>query len=214
MGDSIQQGLQALVTQNAGMRVVAVLCAALVVYVMVTAWLFIVERQWDRLSVAALARVAALAVMAYVVSKVLTGIVIDPRPYLIAHTHPPIPIARDNGFPSDHVLLAALLTASLWWVERRALVPFAVGTLLVMGGRLGVGAHHTIDVLGSVLIVVVAAAVSGALPLPDAWDRPLPQPWRRSERVRYHPTHGGRRHGGRRHDGRRQGIPTRNRPEG
>jgi len=50
-----------------------------------------------------------------------------------------------------------------------------------MGGRLGVGAHHTIDVLGSVLIVVVVAAVSGALPLPDAWDRPLSQPWRRAE---------------------------------
>jgi len=181
MSDSIQQGLQSLAMQNSITRAATVLCAALVVYVMITAWLFIVERHWDRLTVTAFARVAVLVAMAYLVSKALGGVIIDPRPYLVAHTHLLIPVARDNGFPSDHVLLAALLTASLWWIERRAVAPFAVGTLLVMVGRLGAGAHHTIDVLGSVLIVGVGAAVIDWLPLPGAWGRSLPQPWRRSE---------------------------------
>jgi membrane-associated phospholipid phosphatase len=40
-------------------------------------------------------------------------------------------------------------------------------------GRLGVGAHHTLDVLGSLAIAVVAALVAALLPLPAAWRRPL-----------------------------------------
>ncbi len=95
------------------------------------------------------------------------------------HVRPLIPVARDNGFPSDHTLLAAFLTAALWWIDRRALAAFAVGTLLVMVGRLGVGAHHTLDVLGAVGIVAAAALVVAALPLPVAWNRPLlPPRWR------------------------------------
>lgn len=186
MGDRIQQTLQSLAMQNSVTRAAAVLCAALGIYVMVTAWLFIVERRWTRLTVATVARMAGLAVVAYVVSKALTAVIVDPRPFLVAHARPLIPTARDNGFPSDHVLLAALLTASLWWIERRALAPFAAATLLVMVGRLGVGAHHTIDVLGSVLIVVVSAALIDRLPLPSAANRPLPQPWRRLKVVSGH----------------------------
>jgi len=45
--------------------------------------------------------------------------------------------------------------------------------VLVMIGRLGVGAHHTLDVLGSVAIVAVAARVARAIPLPARWAAPL-----------------------------------------
>lgn len=91
----------------------------------------------------------------------------------MAHTHSLIPVSHDNGFPSDHTLLAAALTASLWWIDRRLLLAFAGGTLLVMLGRLGVGVHHTLDVLGAVGIAAVAAVVVRAVPLPATWDRPL-----------------------------------------
>ncbi len=50
---------------------------------------------------------------------------------------------------------------------------FAVGTVLVMLGRLGIGAHHTEDVLGSAAIMVVAAFVSRVAPFPLTWGRPL-----------------------------------------
>jgi len=97
----------------------------------------------------------------------------------VEQAHPLIPVVRDNGFPSAHTLRAATLTATLWWIDRRALAAFAVGTLLVMAGRLGIGAHHTIDVLGAVGIVVTAALVVAALSLPMAWNRPLlPPRWR------------------------------------
>ncbi|HEX8035798.1 MAG TPA: phosphatase PAP2 family protein, partial [Ktedonobacterales bacterium] len=93
--------------------------------------------------------------------------------YVVAHQQPIVPIAHDNGFPSDHTLMAMVLTTSLWWLWRRFVPYFAVGTLLVMLGRLGIGAHHTFDVVGSVVIVLVVALVVGMLPLPRAWTTPI-----------------------------------------
>jgi membrane-associated phospholipid phosphatase len=70
-------------------------------------------------------------------------------------------------------LLVSALWASLWWIDRRWLGAFVVGVVLVGLGRLGVGAHHTLDVVGSLAIAAGAALVVALLPLPAAWQRPI-----------------------------------------
>jgi membrane-associated phospholipid phosphatase len=171
--DAIQQTIENLAVHNAIARPIIILCAVALVYLLGAAWLLVVTRRLNHLSLAVAARIVGLGVLAYVASKVLSAVVVDPRPYLVTHTHPLIATARDNGFPSDHVLLVAWLTASLWWIDRRWIAAFAAGVILVMIGRLGVGAHHTLDVLGSVTIVVVAALIARAIPLPAQWSAPL-----------------------------------------
>ncbi len=173
MHDVIQQGVQALATQNTVTREVAVLCATVVIALLAAAWLVVAVRHRRTLTLTPMARIAALAVLALLLAKVSTHVISDPRPYLVDHVAPLTPLTRDNGFPSDHTLLAAVLAASLWWIDRRLIVPFAVGVVLVMLGRLGVGAHHTIDVLGSVAITLVAAFIVRALPVPARWNAPL-----------------------------------------
>jgi len=173
MHDAIQQAVEGLALHNTAARVVVILCAAALVYLLSLAWLVVVQRHLRRITLRTAIRVLALGVLVALGSKVLTHVIIDPRPYIAAHTHPLIPVSHDNGFPSDHTLLAAALTASLWWIDRRLLLAFAGGTLLVMLGRLGVGAHHTLDVLGAVGIAAVAALMARAVPLPVTWDRPL-----------------------------------------
>ncbi len=173
MHDAVQRAVEALALHNLVVRVVLTLCAAVLVYPLALAWLVVVARRLDRVSVRAVARGAVLIVLALAASRVFAHLVVDPRPYLVTHTAPLTPTARDNGFPSDHVLLAAALAVSLWWLDRRWLPAFAAGVVLVMLGRLGVGAHHTLDVLGSVVIVVGAALVAAALPLPVRWSRPV-----------------------------------------
>ncbi len=172
MHDVIQQGVQALATQNTVTREVAVLCATVVIVLLAAAWLVVALRHRRTLTLATTSH-AALAVLALLLAKVSTHVISDPRPYLIDHVAPLTPLSRDNGFPSDHTLLAAVLAASLWWIDRRLIVAFAVGAVLVMLGRLGVGAHHTLDVLGSVAITLVAALIVRALPLPTRWSAPL-----------------------------------------
>ncbi len=173
MHDTIQQAVEGLALHNTAARVVVILCAAVLVYLLGLAWVVVVGRHWRRMTLRTVVRVLALGVLVALGSKVLTHVIIDPRPYIVAHTHPLIPVSHDNGFPSDHTLLAAALTASLWWIDRRLLLAFAGGTVLVMLGRLGVGAHHTLDVLGAVGIAAVAAVVVRAVSLPATWERPL-----------------------------------------
>lgn len=173
MYDTVQQALQALATHNGLARILIIACAAVLVYLMGVAWLAIAARQESRLTLITAARVVALGALAYLLAKLLGHIIADPRPYIVTHTRPLIPTAHDNGFPSDHTVLAAMLTASLAWVDRRYIALFSIGTLLVLIGRLGIGAHHTIDVIGAVVIVVVAAAIVQLIPFPTAWERPL-----------------------------------------
>lgn len=173
MPDLVQQGLQQFASRNVVTRDLAIFCANFVVYVLGVAWLLIVVTRFRTLSLAIIVRVLLLALLSYLLSIVLGAVISDPRPYVVAHQQPIVPIAHDNGFPSDHTLLAMVLTTSMWWLRRRFVPYFAVGTLLVMLGRLGIGAHHTLDVLGSVAIVVGVALVVGMLPLPRAWADPI-----------------------------------------
>lgn len=104
----------------------------------------------------------------------LTGHVIhDPRPFIVDHYAPLAHASLDNGFPSDHTLVAALLTGWAAWFARRWVPVFALGVLAVLLGRLAIGAHHTLDVVGSVLIAGVALGIAAGLPLRGGWLTPL-----------------------------------------
>lgn len=175
MHDTIQQALQNFASRSAIVRNLAIIGANDVVFVMAAVWLIAIVRQRTRLTLATLARIVVLVALSYLASLILGHIIVDPRPYIVDHTTPLAPVAHDNGFPSDHTLLAAVITASLWWIDRRIMAVCAAGTLLVMLGRMAIGAHHTLDVLGSVAIVVVATLLVQALPLPPAWrgNRPV-----------------------------------------
>lgn len=170
MHDVIQQGLQFLASADSTTRAVAIFCATILPYALCAAWLAVAAWRRASITVAVVARVAILALLAYLASTILTGIVPDPRPYIVAHTQPLAPVGHDNGFPSDHTLLVAVVATSLWWIDRRWLAIFAVGVVLVAAGRLGIGAHHTLDVVGSAVIAVAATVVAGLIPLPGAWD--------------------------------------------
>lgn len=169
MGDQFQKTVAAMATQHAMVRSLAVFCAAVLVYGLVVVWLLLAWRRRDSLTFATVARVGGVMVGAILLARIAGSFIDDPRPYVVDHTVPLMPVSADNGFPSDHTLLVAALTATLWWFNPRWIAAFAVGTVLVALGRLGVGAHHTIDVFGSMVIVLIAALVAATVPLPRTW---------------------------------------------
>jgi len=174
MHDVIQQATQAIATGSPTGRGLIIFCGAALVYLLGFAWALVVVRRRATLTLATLGRVAALAALAFLAAKALNHVIDDPRPFIVAHTQPLIPVEHEaNGFPSDHGLLAAILTLSLWWIDRRVMGAFALGMALVMLGRLGVGAHHTVDELGSLGSVAAAALAIGAAPLPARWRQPV-----------------------------------------
>ena len=127
-----------------------------------------------------------MLVLAYVFAKIGGAVYSDPRPFVTDHIRPLIAHAPDNGFPSDHALLAAALAAAVAFARPLLALPVAVVAILVDWARVGAGLHHVADVAGSALFVALGAAVALAIAptiirslrpyLPDWLVRPPPAP--------------------------------------
>ncbi len=95
----------------------------------------------------------------YIVSKIGGLLYDDPRPFVVGHFVPLIPHEPDNGFPSDHVLLGAGLAAVIYPSSKRLSLMLWVLTLLVGMSRVQVGLHRPIDIIGSIGMAIVVAAI-------------------------------------------------------
>lgn len=97
-----------------------------------------------------------ILVVAYLISKVATQLISDPRPFIETGVPALISSATDNGFPSDHTLFLASIAATIALVNWKAGLGFLGLTLLVGLARVYVRVHHLLDVVGSLVIVAIA----------------------------------------------------------
>ncbi len=115
------------------------------------------RKTWKRMATFAL----SAALLTYVVGLIGGLLYYDPRPFVVGHFKPLIPHTPDNGFPSDHALLvSAIAMIGTLWSRKLGGVLWIVA-VLVAAARVYVGVHHTIDVVGSMVIsIVVISAIS------------------------------------------------------
>ena len=106
------------------------------------------------------AAAGATLVLSYLFAQIGAALYNDPRPFTTSHVAPLIAHAADNGFPSDHALLAAALVALVAFVDTVWALPFVLLAVLIDWARVGAGIHHVVDVAGSSLIVAIAAAIA------------------------------------------------------
>src|SRR6185312_13600685 len=57
--------------------------------------------------------------LAYILAKIAGHFYYDPRPFVVGNFTPLVAHAADNGFPSDHTLLAGALAASVMCFNKR-----------------------------------------------------------------------------------------------
>jgi undecaprenyl-diphosphatase len=107
--------------------------------------------------------ICVTAVIAFVCAQIGAAVFNDPRPFTQDHVKPLIAHAADNGFPSDHGLLAALVVAAVLLLDLRLVAVFVVLGAMVDWARVGAGIHHVIDVVGSAGFVVLGLVVGYAL---------------------------------------------------
>lgn len=110
--------------------------------------------EWARLALFAI----PAGLFTYALGKLGSHFYFGPRPFVVEHFIPLVSHAPDNGFPSDHTLLASALAAvGMFWNRRLGVALWSIA-IIVAASRVYVGVHHPIDVLGSMAFAIVAVS--------------------------------------------------------
>jgi len=125
---------------------------AIAVYV----WLRLPRQQkWEFVAWAVIGGVVALALI-----KLGGALFYDTRPFVTDHMAPLIAHAPDNGFPSDHTAASMFAAVLVLYYSRRWGVAAVVISLLIGASRIDAHLHRPIDILGAIVIAVVAALIT------------------------------------------------------
>ncbi len=98
-----------------------------------------------------------MGVISYILSKIGAHFIHDTRPYIQYKLTPLMHVATDNGFPSDHTLLVMCSAVFVSFFAKKTGWFLFVLAILVGFARVYVAAHHPLDVIGSMAIVLIAS---------------------------------------------------------
>jgi undecaprenyl-diphosphatase len=96
--------------------------------------------------------------LAFLLAYIASLIYYDARPFVVDQVEPVIPHSPDNGFPSDHTLVAMTAAAVIFVYRRKLGILLGVLGILVGVARVFAGLHHSVDIVASVFIAVIAAS--------------------------------------------------------
>lgn len=124
-------------------------------------WLYLPKTTKKRFVLVALVG-AALALL---LAKLGSALYYNPRPFVVGHYTPFFTHANDNGFPSDHTLLAAFLGFLVLRYSRRLGALLLFLAVLIGTSRVIAGVHHPIDVVGSIVFAAIGLTLAAGLDL-------------------------------------------------
>ena len=100
--------------------------------------------------------VALAGILALDLSLIAGALYYNPRPFASQGIEPLVQHVADNGFPSQHTLMAMALTAVIYFYRRRLAAAAFVLTLLVGAGRAWAHVHSWVDILGGLALGAIA----------------------------------------------------------
>jgi len=128
----------------------------IILSVLIAAWFFYKFPHKRKLAIFGFCSLA----LTFILAKIGAHFYNDPRPFVTEGFTPLIPHAPDNGFPSDHMLLASALPAIIIYYSRKYAIVLWIIAIIIGLSRIYVGVHHRIDVVGSVIFAVVATGIA------------------------------------------------------
>jgi undecaprenyl-diphosphatase len=98
-------------------------------------------------------------IAAYLLTKLAGALYYHPRPFISQNIKPLIAHGNDNGFPSEHTVLAATITALVYYYRKKFALIALVFTLAIGAGRVWAHVHSPIDILGGLIIGLIAGSL-------------------------------------------------------
>lgn len=134
-------------------------------YLAYTAFL-VVPYLWIRRERHDLIRILVTIVVAFAVSEALKTFLSVPRPFVAEDFQPLIEVAQRDfygSFPSGHATFLAALGAAVFFTEKLPGTLILLLAIAVGVGRVLVGVHYPVDIIGGFLIGVIVAGFFKAL---------------------------------------------------
>lgn len=142
------------------MSLIFILSAQYFIYVLlVIAGIYFLLQPWKikkRLAIFGILSLILVGVFGFIANHTYD----NPRPFAVEHFTPLIPHAPDNGFPSDHVLVAVAVAAVVFVFNRKVGIALGIIAGLIAVSRVYVGVHHPLDVIGSTTIAIVSVLIA------------------------------------------------------
>lgn len=95
-------------------------------------------------------------ILSILLAKIAGKLYSDPRPFIKDGVVPLIRASRDNGFPSEHTLLASLIGFSALVYSKKLGVALLIIAAFVGWARVYSGVHHLVDIVGSFAITAIS----------------------------------------------------------
>jgi undecaprenyl-diphosphatase len=130
---------------------VFLICLAAFIY-----WLTLPRKQKINLAVFGI----IVALVSLVLAKLGSALYYDPRPFVTHNVTPIYPHGADNGFPSDHTLLASFVAVSVYYLNKRLGIGLFVLAALVGIARIAGHIHSPIDIIGSMVFAIIGGLVA------------------------------------------------------
>lgn len=99
-------------------------------------------------------------IIALIIAYIARHFYYDTRPFVAGHFTPWFSHGADNGFVSDHTLLASFLAFTCYFYNKWAglgLLGLAVG---IGAARVASGVHHWADIISAIIISLIAALLA------------------------------------------------------
>jgi undecaprenyl-diphosphatase len=119
----------------------------IILSVIVTLWVFIEQPKDKKKEFILLGLIGGL--LAILLAKLGGHFFYDTRPFVAGHFTPYFSHGADNGFPSDHTLLASFFMFLGWRYSRKFGISLFVLAILIGLSRVQAGVHHLVDIIGS-----------------------------------------------------------------
>ena len=102
-------------------------------------------------------------IVSFMLAKIGASLFYDTRPFVAQHIAPLYPRGADNGFPSDHTLLAAFTAVTIYTSSRRLGIGLMVLAVIIGTSRVIGHIHSPIDIVGSLIFALLGGFVAAQL---------------------------------------------------
>lgn len=133
---------------------IIVFLANYLIFVIGLAAIFVAYKEKKKLEF--IMAVVIAGILAVDLAAVAGAMFYNPRPFVTQGIEPLVEHGPDNGFPSQHTVLAMTLTAVIYFYRRHLAAVAMIFTLLVGAGRVWADVHSWIDIAGGLVVGAVA----------------------------------------------------------